>query len=598
MQDPSQDPNQDSKPGSSSPGPSRLVTLLAGASVYLIIGLFFFWNRPGVGEWFQRNRWPLVISVALAVLLGVLLWSQSTKSTTRRIGLVVFVAIPIIAVLVLAFLFIPVEYQVPVLRWMFLLIVLLLPATMYYLFIASRRPSLLQEFFTNLSRLGLLDNQRRGGREGGLRIETEAERSVRVLSYIQKFEAVYGPIPAELAGEIISVSRPDGVGSKVPSFHQHLGKETLGGILTPETAIPVVLATLLIGLGWLLTLPAWDIIAFPLDTPIMERLKRVLEPPGIAVHFAFLGAYFFAVQMLFRRFVRKDLQASAYVAVSLRIVLAVIGTWAVVQALSLLGLGERAGGREHQALLIIGFVIGAFPPVAWQVIRAAFRRVVPVEAVVPSLSSQMPVSDLDGLTVWHEARLEEEDIENVPNMATADLVELMLHTRFPPDRIVDWVDQAILYTQLGPEPSADAGEKSSAVDSARQRLEQHGIRTATALMVAYSTSAMRGDLATLESILRGDGPSRIRGLVDTLPINPNLELVWQWRHLPPLVSDSPTGLPTLAPKGGGSTQNTRDPPPVDEPRETVARETANVEPPPRLAAIAQEVATQVGNGAG
>ena len=74
----------------------------------------------------------------------------------------------------------------------------------------------------------------------------------------------------------------------------------------------------------------------------------------------------------------------------------------------------------------------------------------------------MPVSDLDGLTVWHEARLEEEDIENIPNMATTEIVDLMLSTRFPPDRIIDWVDQAIFFTHLGPdeEEKNKDGEKN------------------------------------------------------------------------------------------------------------------------------------------
>ncbi len=227
---------------------------------------------------------------------------------------------------------------------------------------------------------------------------------------------------------------------------------------------------------------------------------------------------------------------------SLRIILAVIGTWAVIQAASFLKLAVNSKGDEHQALLVIGFVVGAFPPVAWQVIQAAFRKVTGAKYLVPSLKSEMPVSELDGLTVWHEARLEEEDIENVPNMATADLVELMLHTRVPPDRIVDWVDQAILYTQLGPdkkpgkrsdkEPDKVEGEKTDPA-SRRQRLAEHGIRTASALIAAYEMSTrLRNDVERFEKILHGDGRSRIRSLVDTLSTNPNLELVQYWRCLP------------------------------------------------------------------
>ena len=59
----------------------------------------------------------------------------------------------------------------------------------------------------------------------------------------------------------------------------------------------------------------------------------------------------------------------------------------------------------------------------------------------------MPLNRLDGLTVWHETRLE--DIENVHNMATADIVDLLVDTRIPADRVIDWIDRAILLTQLG-----------------------------------------------------------------------------------------------------------------------------------------------------
>ena len=72
-----------------------------------------------------------------------------------------------------------------------------------------------------------------------------------------------------------------------------------------------------------------------------------------------------------------------------------------------------------------------FPQVAWQIIQTAFRKTTSFIRL-KSMESDLPLSDLDGLTVWHEARLEQEDIENIPNMATTDLVELFINTRFPP----------------------------------------------------------------------------------------------------------------------------------------------------------------------
>ena len=58
----------------------------------------------------------------------------------------------------------------------------LLPAVTYYLFLTTRRPSILNEFIANLGRLGLTGSQRRAGRSPARlgRRESDAERSARV----------------------------------------------------------------------------------------------------------------------------------------------------------------------------------------------------------------------------------------------------------------------------------------------------------------------------------------------------------------------------------------------------------------------------------
>jgi hypothetical protein len=117
--------------------------------------------------------------------------------------------------------------------------------------------------------------------------------------------------------------------------------------------------------------------------------------------------------------------------------------------------------------------------------------------------------------VWHETRLEEEDIENVPNMATANFVDLMLNTRVPADRIIDWVDQAILYTHLG----ADA-----AGDQRREALRKCGIRTASAYVKVAE------DLHTLGE-LKDATKEQVELVSKALETNPNLRLVQRWRMI-------------------------------------------------------------------
>jgi uncharacterized membrane protein len=249
--------------------------------------------------------------------------------------------------------------------------------------------------------------------------------------------------------------------------------------------------------------------------------------------YAFLGAYFFSLQMLFRRYVREDLRKSAYLAVSLRIVLAVIGTWIAIEAIKATGKVDDTS----KSLLVVGFVIGVFPRIAWQFIQGAFkalmRKLGLSEEILPSMESRLPVSDLDGLTVWHESRLEEEDIENIPNMATTEIVDLMLSTRFPPDRIIDWVDQAILFTHLGPRQE---GEKKG--ETRRDLLRLCGIRTATSLIGAFEAAESRKldpedkeDAKKVEEILSKALGGDVRSFLVAMETEPNLALILAWRGI-------------------------------------------------------------------
>src|SRR5262249_37276490 len=148
----------------------------------------------------------------------------------------------------------------------------------------------------------------------------------------------------------------------------------LSDIFTPAMGLPLGITTLMISLGWLLVLPPWqnqlntntpgeagnelaksatenpqppgpaapsgdtptsssqDAAATPGPMKILLPWKKALTPELTEVNFAFLGAYFFSLQLLFRRYMRRDLSGGAYLAVSLRILLAVLGTWAAVSA--------------------------------------------------------------------------------------------------------------------------------------------------------------------------------------------------------------------------------------------------------------------------
>jgi hypothetical protein len=498
------------------PGPG---TLLIGVLFWAGLGLFWALRS----EWGQEflGRWWWAFTIGFALITGWLLYRVVQRwyvkaAAPKQTALVVFVVIPLLLVLIGGVGFLSRPYQVVVLRVVFLIAVCLLPALIYYLFIASRQISLLNDYFLNLARLGLLERQ---SPTDGAR----AECRVRVLNYVQKFEALYGPLPPELENSLTEADDPLAV-LVTPQWRRSVSSGIVK-IFTAETAIPVVLATVLTAVGWLLALPPtgidgdWVGTSSPIS--LWTNAFIIQETPVI---YAFLGAYFFSLQMLFRRYVREDLRKSAYLAVALRIILAVVGTWAAVTAITTIGKIDL----NSKYLLVIGFVIGVFPRIAWQFIQGASKalmRKLRMSAVLPSMESRLPLSDLDGLTVWHEARLEEEDIENVPNMASAEIVDLMISTRFPPERIIDWVDQAILFTYLGPDKKDQADQDSSR----RELLRRQGIRTATSFIHAFDSSQSRDDKDVVEKILSDASGSHVRSLLDAIGTDSNVSLVCAWR---------------------------------------------------------------------
>lgn len=557
------------------------------------IALVVVWTVvPGGKQFLFDHKFGVAILAGALIILVMVgptrRWFKRVGSTAKA-GIGIFGLVPLIF-LALAMLFLlPVIYQIAIVRSVLVILLCLLPGSMYFLFIAQKKYSLVDEYLNHVKRLGLIDNVEEGA------CPPEAERR-DVQFYINKFEAVLGKLPAEFAEKLRAGMRRD---TPSPSATDSLQSTGLTELFSRETLLPVILTTLLIALCWIVTLPPWegtvklslseqpsqelgspdvtepqqhtallDLNARPQlrnlylspyravnvvpilqgtdaqkesnqkqsgtsdkenekekKSPWYERWLGIVTPLPIPEFYAFIGAYFFAVQMLFRRYARRDLRPSAYVSVSIRIAIAIIGTWAAIQvteAFPLPLLHSTDPKAQLSRLLVLGFVIGVFPRVAWQFITNASSALFGM--VFPTFDTKLPISDIDGLTSWHEARLEEEDIENVPNMATADIVDLILNTRIPTDRIVDWMDQAILYTHIGPEDQKPA-------DTRRKRLRAHGIYTASALVTRYEKSAADGTRTELELILGADRPSPVVSLVDSVQTNPNLQPIMKWRGL-------------------------------------------------------------------
>ncbi|HEX2057857.1 MAG TPA: hypothetical protein VHI71_05760 [Actinomycetota bacterium] len=325
-----------------------------------------------------------------------------------------------------------------------------LPGWIYLQFIRNKGVSLYDEYVLNLFRLRIDADENLPAppehtsyfarwKSAHDQLETTSKDNL----YRRKFEGVYGR-------------------TAVSTFEKIYGRK---GKLRDKTEAfsPVLFATLLLCLAWVLVLQPE-----PLDILDLGRESRAIELPYEALKFGFFGSYFFIVQDLLRRYYREDLKTVAYISASARIVFVVVIVTAVSQLWKGIDTDQKA----------VAFVLGMFPNLGVQMIKVSVER--PFRGLIPNLEVPHPLSDIDGLSYWYEVRLAEEGIEDIQNLASANLVDLMLRTRVPIARLIDWIDQAHLHLHLPP-----TKDRRRDRDSAWTRFHAIGIRGATDLLRAW-----------------------------------------------------------------------------------------------------------------
>jgi hypothetical protein len=284
---------------------------------------------------------------------------------------------------------------------------------------------------------------------------------------------------------------------------------------------------------------------------------------------AFAGAYFWCIYALVRRYMDSDLYPAAFLQCAVQFVLALVLSLMIAIAFppvaqlaqNVVGfvgdtassVGNRVSGA---AVTTAGTALasgagatttGPVPPTTIEAmtmllafiggvsISAGFTQVLSLLRVLLraiSLRSEQPLmnqpglTELEGIDSWTEARFAEEGVDNIQALANAPLQRLVLRTHFTTQRLVDWVDQSLLYVHTAnwptepvdasidrddkTAPSATAAPTDGRIDMFRA-LRFAGIRTATDLLGAggWLTMATYVDLGdalvrqqTLQQALR------------------------------------------------------------------------------------------------
>jgi hypothetical protein len=289
--------------------------------------------------------------------------------------------------------------------------------------------------------------------------------------YVRKFEAIYGT----------GVLRAAHGYGRVRASGDALG--------------PAVVVTLLCVIGWWAVLhPASDETSSLVD---LLSSGDTVRSSALAAQAAFVGAYLVALGLLIQDYLGSSVRQSTFIGMALRLVLAPAGaslfaTWAVANT-----------RIEPAVLVLVAFVVGAFPATVLRLFR--YRLSPENRTRDPDLS----LTALDGLDIYSAAALQNEGIEDVSGLVTANLVDVILHLRLPVHRLLDWVDQGALHLRV-----PDDGD--------RRKLRQLGIRTASDLERLDHESA--GARETLFHVL---GP-RLPAVLTMLRHDPNMRSVRHW----------------------------------------------------------------------
>ena len=167
----------------------------------------------------------------------------------------------------------------------------------------------------------------------------------------------------------------------------------------------------------------------------------------------FLGAYVYCLNLIYRRYTTRDLQPHVYLSCAVGLIAGMVFNYVAFAAITSVASSpatpEADGftGVGAGAAAIMAFSLGYFPNLAVRWFGRISRTSVHERQ---RRSDALPLSLIDGISELHESRLQDEGIDNVQNLAAADIKDLVEKTPYSAQQIVEWVDQALLYLYVDP----------------------------------------------------------------------------------------------------------------------------------------------------
>ncbi|MFT6102157.1 MAG: hypothetical protein ACJATV_000891 [Granulosicoccus sp.] len=202
--------------------------------------------------------------------------------------------------------------------------------------------------------------------------------------------------------------------------------------------LPILFVTLFSALGFYILLAGNAHVLFKAvvwANGAANEQEMAFRTSLVACGFAFLGAYVWSIQYIFRRMVTLDLPPGAYYNVSTRLVFSSF-LILIYSHFTHVGMGQLS-----TTLPVVAFFAGIFPE---RLLNWLQDTVGDIFSKKTHMAHTLPLEMIEGVSSFHKARLSELGIDNVQNLAHASLVEIIVKTPFSPRVIVDWMAQARL----------------------------------------------------------------------------------------------------------------------------------------------------------
>ncbi len=204
---------------------------------------------------------------------------------------------------------------------------------------------------------------------------------------------------------------------------------------------------------------------------------------------AFLGAYVWGLQYVFRRYALHDLTPEVYYSLSIRMILASLIAMVIYNAYEALSGGDAEGGPggslTSKIWPVLAFLLGMFPQRGLQWLT---ERLPILSSETSSAVRNTPLTLIEGIESHDKIRLEELGIDTCYDLANADFVPLLLTMPYSARMLVDWILQAKLCVYFG---------------ETVQGLRQHSIRTIIDLqqLTAKDIETLAPEIALTKSAL-------------------------------------------------------------------------------------------------